>query len=201
MEAEVRSTPTTDDLLQHVRAGVEAVVRDALEEATNLREEADETLARYDGVASELAALKVERHSLKHDLADLPPRVHVAALDGLAGGSVGENAEDLQNRYVQVRERLPVATARIARLEADLSRIGSGSRPAKVSPEGGARRLVKHNAREPVLAVLNEAVNALERLRESLPDAVRDASDDLLKERDTLRSGQNDLWGLSKARR
>jgi chromosome segregation ATPase len=199
---EVRETPTAADLLAGVREGVAAIVRDALAEAERLRAEADETLERYDATTGELARLRLELHALKHELADLPPRVHVAALDGLVPDSVGEDAEDLQRRYVQARERLPVATARIGRLEDELSSIvAGGSRPSKVEPSGGQRRLVKHESREPALDVLNETATALERLREALPDAVKDATADLRKERDTLRDGQNQLWGLARAQR
>jgi chromosome segregation ATPase len=200
MEAEVRDTPTAEDLLAGVREGVEEIVREALEEAASLREQADEKLQRYDGITSELAALRLEKHALKHDLADLPARVHVAALDSLAVSYVGEAPDLLQRRYVTARERLPVVEDRLSRLEDDLSRITSGgSRPAKVSPEGGQRRLLKHESREPALDVLNETVNALERLRNQLPDVVKDVAADLQRERDTLRSGQNNLWGLAKA--
>lgn len=199
--SEVMQTPTTDDLVQHVREGVEEIVRAALEQAASLREQAERTLERYDGTTAELARLRLEKHALAHDLQELPARVHVAALDGLVPDGVGEDAEDLQRRYVAARERAPVVEARIARLADELSAITSGgSRPAQVSAEGGARRIVKHTAREPALDVLNETATALERLREQLPAVVKDASDDLLKERDTLRDGQGQLWGLAKRR-
>lgn len=200
---EVReATATTDDLVRHVRDGVAQIVRDALEEAERVHEEANETLARYDSATGELAALKLERHSLKHDVADLPQRVHVAALDGLVDDHVGEDAEGLQRRYIQARERLPVAEGRIGRLEEELARLTSGgSRPAKINPQGGERRIVKHNSREGLLDVLNEAATALETLHAKLPDVVKDATAPLVAERDRVRAGQNDLWGQAKAPR
>jgi len=79
------------------------------------------------------------------------------------------------------------------------SSLVSGSRPARISADGGRRRLVKHESRTPILDGLNETVQDLERLRAALPDVVKDATADLLKERDTLRDGQNQLWGLAKA--
>lgn len=96
---------------------------------------------------------------------------------------------------------LSVAQARLSRLDDELpSIVAGGSRPSKVDPSGGQRRLVKHNARNPILDTLNETVNALERLRNQLPDVVDEATADLLKERDKLRDGQNQLWGLAKRR-
>jgi chromosome segregation ATPase len=198
-EVRTRDVPTVEALVEHVREGVAEIVRDALEEAEHLREQADEKLQRYDGITSELAALRLEKHSLKHELQDLPARVHVAALDSLAVSYVGEDPDSLQSRYVTARERLPVVESRIARLENELANLfAGGSRPSKVSTDGGQRRLVKHNAREPILDTLNETASALERLRADLPDVVKDASDDILKERDSLRDGQNQLWGLAK---
>jgi chromosome segregation ATPase len=197
--SEVRETPTTDALLAEVREGVAAIVRDALAEAERLREQADETLERYDAVTSELARLRVETHGLRHELEELPGRLHTAKLDALVPDSHGEEPEALERRYVAARERLPVAEARIARLEAQLVAITSGgSRPAKVRNE---RHLLKHTAREPALEVLNETATALERLRDQLPDVVKAATADILKERDSLRDGQNQLWGLAKAQR
>ncbi len=196
------ATPTSEDLVMHVREAVTAIVRDALNEAERLREEADESLERYDDTNRELVRLRVERHSLTHDLVEIPGRLHVAKLDGLVPDGVGEDPDSLQSRYVAARERLPVVEARIGRLEAELANlVAGGSRPAKVDPSGGARRLVKHTAREPALDVLNETASALERLRDQLPDVVKDASADLRKERDSLRDGQNTLWGLAKAQR
>jgi hypothetical protein len=196
---QVREVPTAEALVEHVREGVEEIVRDALAAAERLREEADEKLAHYDAATRELAALKLEKHGLAHELQELPARVQVAALDGLVPDERGEDPDLLQRRYVQARERLPVATARIGRLEDELSRITSGgSRPAKVRD---ARLLLKHKVREPALDVLNETFNALERLRADLPDAVKDATADLQRERDTLRDGQNQLWGLARAQR
>jgi hypothetical protein len=199
---QVREVPTASAILEEVRSGVEEIVRVALEEAEHLREVADETLARYDATTGELTRLRLELHALKHELADLPPRVHVAALDGLVDGGVGENAEDLQRRYVAARERPPVVEARIARLADELaSLVAGGSRPAQVNADGGQRRIVKHTGREPILDTLNETASALERLRADLPDVVKDATADLLKQRDSLRDGQNQLWGLAKAQR
>lgn len=195
--SEVMQTPTTDDLVQHVREGVEALVRDALAEADRLREQADEKLESYDAATGELTRLRLELHALKHDLADLPARVHIAALDGLVPDSVGENAEDLQNRYVQARERAPVVEARIARLADELAAItAGGSRPAKVRNE---RFILLHNAREPAMDTLNDAAKAVEDLCESLPDVVTKASEDLIRERNTTRTGMNQLWGQAKA--
>jgi predicted nucleic acid-binding Zn-ribbon protein len=199
MEAEVRDTPTSEDLLAGVREGVEAIVRDALAEADRRREEADEKLAHYDATTGELARLRLEIHGLTHEAAEIPERINKARLDALVPDGGGEDPALLERRYVAVRERLPVAEQRLARL--GLALLGSGSRPAKVDPSGGRRRLVKHNARTPILDGLNETVNALERLREDLPDLVKDATADLRKERDTLRDGQNQLWGLAKAQR
>lgn len=93
-----------------------------------------------------------------------------------------------------------MAEARLGRLEEERSSLVSGSRPAKVEPEGGQRRLVKHTAREPILDFLNETAHALERLRAALPEVVKDATADLHKARDQLRDGQNQLWGLAKRR-
>lgn len=198
MEAEVRQTPTTDDLVQHVRAGVEEIVRDALAEAERLREEADETLERYDDLVNELARLRAERHALTHDLEGIPDRLAKAKLDGLVPDSGGEDPDLLQRRYIQVRERLPVATARIGRLEEELaSLVSGGSRPAKVHNE---RFVLLHNAREPVLGTLNVAAQAVEALREALPDVVEKAAEDLIRERNTTRDGMNQLWGLAKRR-
>ncbi len=56
MEAEVRSTPTADDLLRDVREGVEEIVRVALEEAERLHLQADETLQQYDATPGIVAA-------------------------------------------------------------------------------------------------------------------------------------------------
>ncbi len=193
------ATPTTDDLVRDMREGVAAIVRDALNEAERLREEANETLERYDAATGELTRLKLERHALAHDLQELPARVHVAALDGLVDDSVGENAEDLQNRYVQARERAPVVEARIARLADELATLVSGgSRPAKVRDE---RHLLKHKSREPALDALNETATALERLRADLPEVVEKAAEDLIRERKRVRDGQAQLWGQSKAAR
>ncbi|MEJ7873094.1 MAG: hypothetical protein WKF67_12625 [Rubrobacteraceae bacterium] len=56
---EVReATHTADDLLRDLRAGVKEIVRDALAEADRLREEADETLARYDEIVHEATRLR-----------------------------------------------------------------------------------------------------------------------------------------------
>jgi hypothetical protein len=199
---QVREAPTTDDLLRDVREGVEEIVRAALAEAASLREQADEKLERYDAATGELTRLRLEVHGLTHEAAEIPERINRARLDAMVPNGGGEEPEALERRYVQARERLPVATARIGRLEAELANLVSGgSRPSKVDPSGGARRLVKHESREPALDVLNETASALERLRDQLPDVVKDATADLLKERDTLRSGQNDLWGLARAQR
>jgi hypothetical protein len=197
---EVRQAPTAEDLLAGVREGVAEIVRDALAEADRLREAADEKLARYDATTGELTRLRLELHGLTHEAAEIPERINKARLDALVPNGGGEEPEALERRYVQARERLPVATARIDRLEDELSRITSGgSRPSKVDPSGGARRLVKHGSREPILDTLNETFNALERLRADLPDVVKDATADLRKERDSLRDGQTQLWGQSKA--
>ena len=192
--------PTADALLAGVKEGVENIVRDALAEAERMREEADETLERYDDLVNELARLRAERHALKHDLEGIPDRLAKANLDSLVYG-VGEDPDSLQARYIQARERLPVAEQRLGRLEDELSAITSGgSRPSKVDPSGGPRRLVKHASRESIVDNLNEAVTALERLRVELPDVVKEATAPLIKERDGLRNGQNDLWGLAKRR-
>lgn len=56
---EVReATHTADALLRDLRAGVKEIVRDALAEADRLREEADETLARYDEIVHEATRLR-----------------------------------------------------------------------------------------------------------------------------------------------
>jgi predicted nucleic acid-binding Zn-ribbon protein len=196
MEAETRSAPTTDDLVEHVREGVEVNVRDALAEAERLRSEADEKLAHYDGITSELAQLRLELHGLRHEVEGIPDRLAKARLDSLVYG-VGEDPNLLERRYVAVRERLPVAESRIARLESELaSLVSGGSRPAKVRNE---RHLLKHKGREPVLDALQEAAKAVEALREELPDVVEKASEDLIRERNTTRDGQNSLWGQAKA--
>ena len=97
---------------------------------------------------------------------------------------------------------MPVAEARIGRLEDELASIvAGGSRPSKVDPSGGARKLVKHEARIPILDGLNETAKDLERLRDDLPGVVKEATAVLLKERDTLRNDQNLLWGAAKAPR
>jgi uncharacterized coiled-coil DUF342 family protein len=197
-EAKLRDVPTVEDLVQHVREGVEEIVRAALNEADRLREQADEKLESYDAATGELTRLKLELHALTHELEELPDRISRARLDALVYGG-GDDPNLLERRYVAVRERLPVAEARIGKLQEELSSIvAGGPRPSKVSTDGGQRRLVKHTGREPILDGLNETVNALERLRDQLPAVVKDASDDLLKERDTLRDGQNQLWGLAK---
>ena len=114
----------------------------------------------------------------------------------------GEDPDSLQARYIQARERLPVAEQRLDRLDDELASITSGgSRPSKVDPSGGQRRLVKHEARIPILDGLNDVAEELERLRIQLPDVIEKATADLLKERDSLRDGQNQLWGLAKAPR
>jgi predicted nucleic acid-binding Zn-ribbon protein len=196
-EAEVRQVPTAEDLVMHVREAVTAIVRDALNEAGRLREEADEKLARFDAINSELSALKLERHSLRHDLAEIPARLHLSRLDALVDDTVGEDPDSLQSRYVVVRERLPVAESRIVRLENELSHLcAGGSRPAKVRND---RHLLKHNGREPALDALNDAAKAVEDLCESLPDVVTKAASDLLRERKRVRDGQAQLWGQSKA--
>jgi predicted nucleic acid-binding Zn-ribbon protein len=199
MEAKLRDVPTVEALVEHVRQGVEEIVREALAEAEHLREEADEKLERYDGITSELAALRLEKHSLKHELQDLPARVHVAALDSLAVSYVGEDPDSLQSRYVTARERLPVVEARIGRLENELANlVAGGSRPAKVRNE---RLLLKHKVREPALDTLNDAAQAVEALRESLPVLVEKAAEDLIRERKRVRDGQTQLWGQAKAAR
>jgi DNA repair exonuclease SbcCD ATPase subunit len=201
-EAKLREVPTTADLLAEVREGVAAIVRAALAEAERLREEADEKLQRYDATTGELARLRLELHALKHELADLPPRVHVAALDGLVPDGVGEDAEDLQRRYVQARERAPVVEARIGRLEAELSNLrAGGDRPAQVNAQGGERRIIKHNANSPALDALNEAAATLQDLHEQLETVIPKTGEELLRTRDRVRDGQNQLWGLAKARR
>lgn len=91
MEAEVRSTPTTADLLAGVRSGVEAVVRDALEEAANLHEEADATLARYDEIVHEATRLRSEIFGLRRDLEGIPDRLAKARLDSLVPDDAGED--------------------------------------------------------------------------------------------------------------
>ena len=65
--------------------------REALEEAASLREEADEKLARYDAATSELAALRLEKHALKHDLEEIPERINKARLDALIPDDAGED--------------------------------------------------------------------------------------------------------------
>lgn len=199
---EVReATHTADDLVQHVRAGVEGLVRDALEEAHRLHSEADETLARYDEIVHEMTSLRAEIFGLRRDLEELPDRLAKARLGALVDDPVGEDPALLERRYVAARERLPVAEQRLSRLESELASIGSaGSRPAKVEPDGGQRRLVKHESRASILDGLTEIVQDLERLRNQLPDVVGEAADPLIKERDQLRDGQNQLWGLAKRR-
>lgn len=174
-------------------------MREALEEAASLREQADAAVARYDGITSELARLRLERHALTHEADEIPDRLHRARLDGLVPDSHGEDADALERRYIQVRERLPVATARIGKLEEELaSLVAGGSRPAKVRNE---RVLLKHNARSPVLDALQEAVGELRDLHEQLAEVVPKASEDLIRSRDATRDGQNTLWGQAKAQR
>jgi chromosome segregation ATPase len=197
---EVREVPTADALLRDVREGVEEIARAALEEADRLREEADDLLQQYDAATSELASLRVEVHGLRHDIQELPQRVQIASLDALVPDEAGEDHDALQARYVAARERLPVAEARLSRLDVELASITSGgSRPSKVSNQGGERRLVRHNSREIIVDTLNETAKELERLRIQLPDVVKKATADLLKRRDGLRNDQNMLWGQSKA--
>lgn len=199
MEAETRSTPTTDDLVRDVREGVEKIAREALEEAAQIHAEADEKLARYDAASSELARLRLEHHALTHDLEELPGRLHVARLDGLVPDSHGENADSLQTRYIQARERLPVVEQRIVRLENALANlVAGGSRPAKVR---NARMLLKYNARQPAMDALNEAAATLVALHASLPDVVEKAAEDFRRERFRVRDSQNVLWGQAKAPR
>lgn len=97
---EVREVPTAEDLLSGVREGVEAMVRDALNEAERLRSEADETLQQYDATTGELARLRLEIHGLHHEAAEIPERINKARLDGLVPDSHGEDPEDLQRRYM-----------------------------------------------------------------------------------------------------
>ena len=145
--------------------------------------------------------MRSEIHGLRHDVAEIPARINKARLDRLVPDGGGDDPGSLQARYIQARERLPVAEQRLGRLEDELSAITSGgSRPSKVDPSGGPRRLVKHASRESIVDNLNEAVTALERLRVELPDVVKEATAPLIKERDGLRNGQNDLWGLAKRR-
>ncbi len=200
--SEVRETPTTDALLAEVREGVAAIVRAALAEAERLREQADETLERYDAVTSELARLRLERHALTHELEELPARLHTAKLDALVPDSHGEEPEALESRYVQARERAPVVEARIGRLEAELSNLrAGGDRPAQVNAQGGERRIIKHNANSPALDALNEAAATLQDLHEQLETVIPKTGEELLRTRDRVRDGQNQLWGLAKARR
>lgn len=200
-EAEVR-VPTADALLAEVREGVEAVVRDALEAATNLHEEAAATLERYDGITSELTRLKSEIHGLHHEAAEIPARLAKANLDSLIPDSGGEDAEDLQRRYIAARERLPVAEARIARLESELSSLVSGgSRPAQVNPNGGQRKLLKHNATSPALDALNEAMATLNDLHEALEEVVPLGGEELRRVRQRVADSQNTLWGQAKVPR
>jgi predicted nucleic acid-binding Zn-ribbon protein len=146
---EVRRAPTAEDLLAGVREGVEEIVRGALEEAAILREEADEKLAQYDALVNELARLRLEIHGLHHEAAEIPIRLQTARLDAMVQNGGGDDADALQARYIAVRERSPVAEDRLSRLDDELASIvAGGSRPSKVSPEGGLRKLVKHTARE-----------------------------------------------------
>jgi chromosome segregation ATPase len=196
---EAKQIPTADELVDNVRSGIEAIVRDALAEADRLHEEADEHLAHYDNLVNEATRLRSEIFGLRKDIADIPARLQTARLDALVYGG-GEDPDSLKARYIQARERLPVAEQRLGRLEDELSIIVSGgSRPSKVDPSGGQRRLVKHEARIPILDGLNDVAEDLERLREALPDVVTKATEDLLKQRDNLRNDQNMLWGQSKA--
>lgn len=198
--ADLREVPTVEDLLEHVRAGVAEIVREALAEAERIHEEAARTVARYDAATAELARLRLEIHDLKHALAELPGRVHLANLDGLVPDDHGEDADLLQRRYVQARERMPAVEARIGHLEAELANlVAGGSRPAKVSPSGGQRHLLKHNANQPALDALNEAAAELRDLREQLEAVVPKDGEELLRTRDRVRDSQNMLWGQAKA--
>ncbi len=91
MEAEIRSTPTTDDLVRDVRAGVEEIVRDALTEAERQREEADAKLERYDDLVHEMTRLRGEVFGLRRDLEGLPDRLAKAKLDSLIPDDAGED--------------------------------------------------------------------------------------------------------------
>ncbi len=120
-EVRTRETHTTDDLLAGVREGVEEIVRAALAEAASLREEADEKLAHYDNLVNEATRLRSEIFGPRKDIAEIPARLQTARLDAMVQKGGGDDAEDLQRRYVQARERSPVAEARLSRLEDEVA--------------------------------------------------------------------------------
>lgn len=200
MEAEIREAQKVEEIVEHVRDAVAAVVVEALTEAIGIQAEATRTVERYDGITSEIAALKVERHALTHDLQEIPDRLAKAKLDGLVPDGGGENPSELERRYIQVSERLPAANARIGKLESELSSLtAGGSRPARVNPNGGQRKLLKHNATSPALDALNEAMATLKDLHEALEEVVPLGGEELRLVRKRLLDSQNTLWGQAKA--
>lgn len=200
MEAEIREAQKVEEIVEHVRDEVAAVVVEALTEAIQIQREANLTVERYDGISVEIAALKVEVHGLKHEAEDLPARINKAKLDGLSPTVLGEDAEALKSRYVAARDRMPVAEARIDKLEAELSRLtAGGSRPARVNPNGGQRKLLKHNATSPALDALNEAMETLQALHKALETVIPEGGEELRRVRKRMLDSQNTLWGQAKA--
>lgn len=196
MEAEIREAQKVEEIVEHVRDAVAAIVVESLTEVIEIQDEAKRTVERYDGITSEIAALKVEIHGLKHEVSEIPERINKARLDGLVPDGGGENPSELERRYIEVRERLPVAEARIARLESELSSLVSGgSRPAQVNPNGGQRKLLKHNATSPALDALNEAMATLKDLHEALEEVVPKDGEELRLARKRVLDSQNVLWG------
>jgi predicted nucleic acid-binding Zn-ribbon protein len=200
MEAEIREAQKVEEIVEHVRDAVAAIVVESLTEVIEIQDEAKRTIARFDGITSELAALKVEKHSLTHDLQEIPERINKARLDGLVPDGGGENPSELERRYIQVSERLPAANARIGKLESELSSLtAGGSRPARVNPNGGTRKLLKHNATSPALDALNEAMATLNDLHKALEEVVPQGGEELRRVRQRMLDSQNTLWGQSKA--
>lgn len=69
-----------------------------------------------------MTSLRGEVFGLRRDLEGIPDRLAKARLDSLVPDSHGEDPALLERRYVAARERLPVATARIGKLQEELSR-------------------------------------------------------------------------------
>lgn len=200
MEAEIREAQKVEEIVEYVRDAVAAIVVEALTEAIQIQEEATRTVERHDGITSEIAALKVEVHGLTHDLQEIPERINKARLDGLVPDGGGENPSELERRYIEVRERLPVAESRIDKLEKELANLtAGGSRPARVNPAGGQRSLAKHNATSPALDALNEADFLLRELHAALETVIPEGGEELRRVRKRMLDSQNTLWGQSKA--